>query len=154
MGERAEDMRMTARRRWMGLLARADGSELDRLAGETVAGAAHAFLRRPEPGLVMVRARAGGVGAPFNFGEMTVTRCAVRIRGGAEGHAYVAGRDTRKAHLAAVIDGLMQDAARAAEIEAAVIAPLERAERACREARARKAAATRVDFFTMVRSEA
>ena len=35
-------------------------------------------LRGPEAGLVMVRGRTGGGGAPFNLGEMTATRCTVR----------------------------------------------------------------------------
>ena len=44
----------------------------------------------------MMRGRAGGGGAPFNLGEMTVTRCTVRTAGGQVGHAYVAGRDGRQ----------------------------------------------------------
>ena len=39
----------------------------------------HEDLRQPENGLVMVRGRVGGDGAPFNLGEATVSRAAVRI---------------------------------------------------------------------------
>ncbi len=70
-------------------------------------------MRGPEGGLVMVRGRAGGGGAPFNLGEMTVTRCTVRLGSGLVGHAYVAGREPRRAELAALVDALMQDPERA-----------------------------------------
>ncbi len=47
--------------------------------GEAVA---HTDLRPPETGLVMLRGRIGGDGAPFNIGEAAVTRCdrAVAVR--------------------------------------------------------------------------
>jgi alpha-D-ribose 1-methylphosphonate 5-triphosphate synthase subunit PhnG len=96
----------------------------------------------------MVRGRAGGDGAPFNLGEMTVTRCAVRL-GDAVGHAYVAGRDKRQAELAALVDAALQDPSRHAALMDAVIAPLAARQQAERETEARKAAATRVEFFTM-----
>ena len=35
---------------------------------------AHQDLRAPENGLVMLRGRVGGDGAPFNLGEATVSR--------------------------------------------------------------------------------
>ena len=40
---------------------------------------AYTILRRPEIGLVMVKGRISGSGAPFCAGEMTVTRAAVRL---------------------------------------------------------------------------
>ena len=103
----------------------------------------------PEGGLVMVRARAGGGGAAFNLGEMTITRCTVRTETGFVGHAYVAGRDERCAELAALADALMQDPDLADTIERRVVAPLERQQIEARTARSRKAAATRVEFFAM-----
>jgi len=103
--------------------------------------------------MVMVRARAGGTGQRFNMGEMTVTRCTVRLDDGTVGHAYVAGRDLRHAELAAVLDALLQNDARREAIEDAVIGPLAAAQQAERASAARKAAATKVDFFTMVRGE-
>ncbi len=33
----------------------------------------------PRPGMTLVRGRMGGTGSPFNLGEMTVTRCVVRL---------------------------------------------------------------------------
>jgi alpha-D-ribose 1-methylphosphonate 5-triphosphate synthase subunit PhnG len=138
---------------WMGLLARAEAAELARLMAALGPEPAHDWLRPPETGTVMVRGRAGGTGAPFNLGEMTVTRCALRLGAcGTAGHAHVQGRDKDQARRAALMDALMQGP-RAAEVRAAVLAPLEAAETARRTARARKAAATKVEFFTMVRGE-
>jgi alpha-D-ribose 1-methylphosphonate 5-triphosphate synthase subunit PhnG len=133
------------RRAWMAVLARAGAEEIAVLLPELPP---HATLRAAETGLVMVRGRAGGDGAPFNLGEMTVTRCAVRL-GDAVGHAYVAGRDKRQAELAALVDAALQDPALHSALMAAVIAPLAARQDAAREAEARRAAATRVDFFTL-----
>ncbi len=138
----------TERRRWMGVLARASTAEIEaRMIG--LEQPRHVRLRGPETGLVMVRGRAGGDGAPFNLGEMTVTRCAVRLPDGRVGHAYVAGRDGRQAELAAVLDAMLQDEARRGALRAAVIEPLAAAQAARREQAARRAAATKVQFFTM-----
>lgn len=138
------------RRHWMGVLARAPR---DAVAGRLRAldGGLpdHVRLRGPETGLVMVRARQGGDGAPFHLGEMTVTRCSVRLADGTVGHAYIAGRDAQQAEWAAVLDAALQDPARRPALIEAVIAPLARQEAEDRAARARKAAATRVDFFTL-----
>src|SRR4051812_42512420 len=85
-----------ARRRWMSILARANTQELGMLL-RAADPPAYTVLRGPEGGLVMVRGRAGGGGAPFNLGEMTVTRCTVRTEAGLVGHAYIAGRDGKRA---------------------------------------------------------
>lgn len=134
----------------MGLLARARPATLAALAPDPLPD--HALLRRPETGTVMVRGRMGGTGAAFNLGEMTVTRCAVQLPGGAVGHAVVQGRDTGHARSAAVVDALMQTEA-APALAAAVLAPLAQAEAEARGLRAAKAAATKVEFFTLVRGE-
>jgi alpha-D-ribose 1-methylphosphonate 5-triphosphate synthase subunit PhnG len=112
----------------------------------------HAVLRVPEVGAVMVRGRAGATGAPFNLGEMTVTRCSVRLTSGAVGHGYVQGRGHDAARAAALIDALAEDG-QAETLEAAVLAPLRQEAAAARAARAARAAATKVDFFTMARGE-
>lgn len=133
----------------LGLLAR---SPADRLAALFPDLAAHTVLRGPEIGTVMVRGRQGGTGAPFNLGEMTVTRCSVRLACGTDGHAYVQGRDKDHARRAAVLDALLQTTA-GALLADRVLAPLAREEAARRIDRAAKAAATKVEFFTMVQGE-
>lgn len=138
------------RRRWLSILAKAPAHEVlsawDRLENRP----AYRTLRAPEIGLVMVRGRMGGTGDAFNLGEMTVTRAAVRLEAGASGIGYVAGRDRRHAEIAAAVDAMMQSPALRPAAEA-ILSPLEAAYRQRREADARKAAATKVDFFTMVR---
>ena len=141
-----------ARRAWMSLLAKAPAGRLEALAEAVGDWPAFTWLRVPETGGVMVRGRTGGTGAAFNLGEMTVTRCALRLESGEVGHAYVQGRDKRHAERAAVIDALMQTG-RGDALRAAVLEPLEAGMKAGKATRAAKAAATRVDFFTMVRGE-
>jgi alpha-D-ribose 1-methylphosphonate 5-triphosphate synthase subunit PhnG len=141
------------RRRWMGVVARADEATLARLMHEAGADAPYDVLRGPEEGLVMLRGRMGGDGGPFSLGEMTVTRCSLRLACGAVGHAATQGRRPAHALRAALMDALMQDPARRAGLEAAVIVPLEAAEQALRAKRAADAAATRVEFFTLARGE-
>ena len=134
------------RRHWMSVLARAGAASLE-------AGLAPlpvwTRVRGPETGLTMVRGRAGGSGPAFNLGEMTVTRCTVRLESGLAGHAYVVGRDERHAELAAVADALLQDPARRAVLRETLIATLEAQEVARRAEAAEKAAATKVEFFSM-----
>ncbi|AWN47520.1 phosphonate C-P lyase system protein PhnG [Methylobacterium terrae] len=109
-------------------------------------------LRPPETGLVMTRGRIGGDGRPFNLGEATVTRAAVRLPGGETGFAYHLGRDRAKARLAATLDALWQVRERRAAVEAA-LAPVAARRAQERAAQARRIAATRVNFFTMARGE-
>lgn len=137
------------RRRWMAILARAGGADIAARLDECGALPEWRVLRGPESGLVMVRGRAGGGGAPFNLGEMTVTRCTVRTDGGQIGHAYVAGRDERQAELAAAADAMLQEPSLRSLLETAVIEPLAAAQAARRAAVAGRAAATRVEFFAM-----
>ncbi len=108
-------------------------------------------LRGPETGLVMIRGRAGGGGAPFNIGEATVSRASVRLATGESGHGYCLGRDLTKAETIAVIDALWQR--QPAAVEAAILTPLREAARAADRRRREETAVTKVDFFTMVRGD-
>lgn len=109
------------------------------------------LVRGPETGLVMIRGRIGGGGSPFNLGEATVTRATVRLETGEVGHAYGLGTDRDKASIAAVFDALWQR--NPAAIEAEVIAPLRAAQAEADQKRVNETAATKVDFFTMVRGD-
>ena len=140
------------RKAWMGLLARSVPEVLADHLKALGASAEAEMLRAPEIGGVMVRGRAGGTGAPFNLGEMTVTRCSLRLPSGEVGHAYVSGRDKTKARNAALVDAWMQTD-RADEVRRMVLEPLQAAETARRASRTQKAAATKVDFFTLARGE-
>lgn len=140
------------RKGWMSLLAKAPPARLDGHFSKLEGRPGFTWLRPPEVGGVMLRGRMGGTGAPFNLGEMTVTRCALKLETGEVGHAYVQGRDKAHAERAALVDALMQTD-RAAELTDLVLEPLAREAQALKGSRAARAAATKVDFFTMVRGE-
>jgi len=138
------------RRRWLGVLARAERAALESLA--SAAGLAeYKWLRRPELGMVMLRGRMGGTGAQFNLGEATVTRCTLKSVAGHVGCGHVLGRDARHAELMARTDATLQDPAAQARLLNAVIEPLAAALAQRRDQASRQAAATRVEFFTLVR---
>lgn len=141
------------RRRRMGVLARCNGGALRARWSALGLDPSYAPLRGPETGLIMLRGRIGGTGDPFNVGEATVTRATVKLQGGAVGHAMALGRDHVKAQLSAVIDALCQNREMAARIDAELIGPLGRDLAADDERLRQETAATRVDFFTMVRGE-
>lgn len=137
---------------WMRVLSLSAWTDLESCAGD-VAATPHDVLRAPETGLVMLRGRMGATGGAFNLGEATVTRCAVRLGDGTEGHAYVMGRNGAHARLAALCDALLQGGDTGLAISERVIAPLEAKLQAAKVEASTKAAATKVDFFTMVRGD-
>jgi len=137
----------------MAILAEATPRELATGLAQVGAPLDNIELRSPDVGLVMVRGRIGGDGAPFNLGEATVTRARVQLPSGEIGCAYIVGRDRDKARLAALGDALWQTAAYRDAIEQHVLTPI-RARQELERARKRaQVAATRVDFFTLVRGE-
>lgn len=141
-----------ARASWMRILALAPWHDLEACA-RGFAATPHDALRGPETGLVMLRGRMGATGSAFNVGEMTVTRCTIRLENGAEGHAYVMGRNGDHARLAALCDALLQQNETYHEISQNVIRPLEEKLHLKNAEASAKAAATKVDFFTMVRGD-
>lgn len=139
------------RRAAMAVCAEAEAAELGRIAADLLGAGAVEDLRPPQTGLVMLRGRIGGDGAPFNLGEATVTRAAVRLGSGETGFAYHLGRDVPKARAAAILDALWQSPRRAAVEQA--LAPVERRLAEALTRQDRRTAATRVNFFTLVRGE-
>ncbi|MEQ8398509.1 phosphonate C-P lyase system protein PhnG [Thalassobaculum sp.] len=140
-----------ARQRWMSILAKAEFGDLDTLWNNLPSKPAWTVVRPSEIGMVMARGRAGGTGQRFNLGEVAVTRCAVQLEYGAVGFGYVMGRNRRHAELAAAVDAMLQTPSRRDALERAIIAPLTLRLDEKRLNRSRKAAATKVEFFTMVR---
>ena len=114
---------------------------------------AHEDLRETENGLVMLRGRIGGDGAPFNLGEATVSRAAVRLSSGEVGFGYTLGRDRDKARLIALCDALIQTEEFAGAVETNVLVPLRAGIEAERAQQAAQTAATKVDFYTLMRGE-
>ena len=144
---------IAARRGAMAVLAQALPDEIERGLQAVAEPVDYVELRTPETGLAMLRGRIGGEGAPFNLGEATVTRAAVRISSGEVGVAYILGRDQNKARLSAVCDALWQNASYRDAVEREVLAPIRTRIEAERAHGRAQTAATRVDFFTLVRGE-
>ncbi|OIQ49867.1 Alpha-D-ribose 1-methylphosphonate 5-triphosphate synthase subunit PhnG [Pseudodesulfovibrio hydrargyri] len=147
------DRQTRARKEWMGVLARTGTESLEAAYARLDPEPRYEHLRPPEVGMAMVRARAEARGERFNLGEMTMCRCSVRLADGSVGHGFVAGRDARHAELAALFDALLQDPESGPALRRAVIDPLSAALDKGRRERAAKTAATRVNFFTMVRGQ-
>ncbi|MDR3493382.1 MAG: phosphonate C-P lyase system protein PhnG [Ancalomicrobiaceae bacterium] len=144
---------VAARQRAMAAFAEARFEELAEVLTGIEAARASVDLRRPEAGLVMLRGRIGGDGNAFNLGEASVARASVRLASGEVGHAYVLGRDVAKARLAAIADALWQRPETRETIERDIVATVEARLAVARGARQAQVAATKVDFFTLVRGE-
>jgi len=142
-----------ARQHWMAVLARADSAQLDTRWQALNLQPEYQFIRQPEIGLTMLRGRVGGSGNPFNMGEMTLTRCALRLSCGTLGVAYIAGRDKQHALTAALVDALLQDGSHHDRLQAELIEPLDEIHKKNCAERDAKTRATQVQFFTMVRGE-
>lgn len=142
-----------ARRAAMAVLARAEAGELQQAWNDWPDRPDVRPLRGPETGLVMVRGRIGGGGTPFNLGEATVTRATVELSTGCIGHAHALGTDREKVRHAAIIDALWQDETSRAAVEDRIVAPIRQRLNRLDGERSEETAATRVDFFTMVRGE-
>jgi alpha-D-ribose 1-methylphosphonate 5-triphosphate synthase subunit PhnG len=147
-----EDCKRAQRKAAMTVLAHSGAADIASRLG-AIAVPPHEELREPENGLVMVRGRIGGDGAPFNLGEATVSRAAVRLATGEVGFGYTLGRDRQKARMIALCDALVQSNEFADAVEADVLAPLRAALISTQDRRAAETAATRVDFYALVRGE-
>ena len=152
-GEGASDGGQTRRQEWLSILAQASPKAVADALRAVTPQPSYKLLRAPECGMIMLRGRAGGSGRRFNLGEATVTRCSVKVDGGSVGHGYVLGRSPQHAEQTALLDALLQDPSRHQDLWDAVIVPLAQARAAEKNSKARKTAATKVDFFTMVRGE-
>src|SRR6516225_8416689 len=147
-----EAERQARRAAAMAVLAHCCTEEIAERLG-AIALPAYEDVREAENGLVMVRGRIGGDGAPFSLGEVTISRAAVRLATGEVGFGYTLGRNQEKARMIALCDALVQSRDHADSVDASVIAPLRTAIGARHAQRAAETAATRVDFYTMVRGE-
>ena len=142
----------TARQAWMAILAKSSVVDLEQQVGTLGKLPKYTFLRQSEVGLAMVRGRAGGTGEAFNLGEMTVTRCVIKIED-KQGFGYVGGRSKRHAELAAVCDGLLQQKAWFQKVSDRVIEPLQTKLSDRQQKQQSQTDATKVEFCTMLRGE-
>ncbi|CAN5569617.1 phosphonate C-P lyase system protein PhnG [soil metagenome] len=150
-----------ARRDWLAVLSRAPRDSLAEHASRLPDAHDFEWLRAPETGLVMIRARIANQGDRFNMGEATVTRCVVRHRSprpaehvnaervGYAGVGYVLGRDEERAAWVARFDALLQQPDHHGALMREVIEPLRAATESVRNAKRQATAASRVRFFTL-----
>ena len=144
-------MNLSPRQQWIGVLARAQLNELQPHEA-ALKDAEYQLIRAPEIGMTLVRGRMGGDGAAFNVGEMSVTRCVVRLADGRTGYSYLAGRDKVHAELAALADAYLQGTQPSLWLSD-LIAALANAQATRRAQKEADTAATKVEFFTLVRGE-
>jgi alpha-D-ribose 1-methylphosphonate 5-triphosphate synthase subunit PhnG len=142
-----------ARRKAMACFARATRDELQVPLDNHWPGLNIVNLKPIETGLVMLRGRMGGEGAPFNLGEATVSRAVVQLADGKRGYGHVLGRDRSRARLAAIADALWQQDNARGLVEADIVTPVAARLATERAATRARSAATKVDFFTLVRGE-
>jgi len=141
------------RQRAAALLARATSDELNAAWDKLSEKPEVRPVRGPETGLVMVRGRIGGGGDPFNLGEATVTRATILLASGTAGHAHALGTDKTKVRMAAIFDALWQEGPTQVFVETEILGRIEARIAEEDRRKAEETAATRVDFFTMVRGE-
>jgi alpha-D-ribose 1-methylphosphonate 5-triphosphate synthase subunit PhnG len=146
-------IRTQEHQRWMAALAMAGSALLERGWDSLAPKPGYQLLRPVEIGMALLRGRIAGAGPAFNFGEATITRAAAALETGERGFAYLLGRRPREAELAAVFHALLQTPQHGADIEALVVRPAEAARDAGIAARQATAAATRVEFSTLVRGD-
>ena len=140
------------RKFWMSLLATSNQSDLLNLWEQKKIRVNYVWLRTPEIGSIMAQGRMGVTGDKFNIGEVTITRCSLKLNCGTIGHSYVQGRSKKKAEISALCDALMQTKM-SKEINKNIIIPLEKIKKDNKDKILSKAEATKVDFFTLVRGE-
>jgi alpha-D-ribose 1-methylphosphonate 5-triphosphate synthase subunit PhnG len=143
---------MLERSEWLSVLAKAPQQLFEDLWRSSDLDPSYDIIRPAEIGGIMVRGRMGGTGDPFNLGEMTVSRASVKLSCGTVGHGYAKGRAKTMALRIALCDAILQTAD-ASKVDAKILQPLINAKLTSDQEITDKAAATKVDFFTLVRGE-
>jgi len=140
-----------SRQQWMAVLARASVQDLEALSAH-IQFSDFNILKPAEICTLMIESRAGGTGTRFNAGEATVTQCVIQM-GDKLGYSYALGRDKKKAVLSAKLDAMIQSDEHQSSLFETVITPLLKKQIEHKDAMSRRAAPTKVEFFTMVRGE-
>ena len=140
------------RQAWLAVLAHAPRAALSAHAERVLGTHRFDWLREPETGLALVRARIANRGDRFNLGEVTITRCIARVSLGEHttaGVGHVMGRDEQRTRWVAQFDALLQQPTLHAALLADVIAPLRDARAAALAQEQARHAASRVSFYTL-----
>lgn len=137
----------------LSVLSKTSFDDMDRYWSALALHPTYHFLKEPEVGMTMVRAKAGGAGQEFNMGEVTVTRSVVKLETQEVGFGYTVGRSIKKSTLMAVIDACVQVDGWQSLILDQLVQPLEKQLQNKHKQHKEKVERTQVNFFTMVRGE-
>lgn len=110
------------------------------------------YMVRPETGMIMMQARQDGEGPRFNLGEVTVTRCILKLDQ-VMGYAMIMGSDLRHAELAALFDALLQMPEPGTALQKKLVPKLRRMKESAQDREADEVRTSKVEFFTMKRGE-
>ena len=142
------------RQRWMATLAHSQPDDLNPLWDALHLNALEWKNIRPaETGLTQIQARTGGSGQRFFLGDATLTRAVIQLSSGTYGYSYQLGRDKSHAERCALIDALLQEREDNITLLENLINPLAALQQERHQQRAQEIAASRVDFFTLVRGD-
>lgn len=143
-------MQLTDRQQWLSVLTQQ--KEQISHYEQSLKAKKYDIVRAPEVGMAMVKGKTAGEGQVFNLGEVTVTRCVVRIEDGTMGFGYVIGRSQSQALLIALADAYLQSDEQTIW-QQNLLAPLTQSLNERLKAEEARVQSTKVDFFTMVRGE-
>ncbi|OSM97421.1 phosphonate C-P lyase system protein PhnG [Lonsdalea populi] len=138
---------------WMSVLSRSHAEALLSVWLPLNITADYQLLRPTEIGLIQLQGRMESTGKRFMVGDMTVTRAALQIKDGICGYSYIVGRDKAHAERCAFIDALLQTQSAFNQLWKCVVSPLAKQQQAEHDHQRREVAASRVNFFTLVRGE-
>lgn len=137
------------RKFWMQIFSCSDYKNLKSLFDESdLEKPKYKYLRKPETGLYMTRARADANGEQFNLGEVLVSRCAL-ILDDVFGVSYIRGGDLEHCEFAALLDAMLQKEEHFEKTWENIVVPAFEILKNNREKEAEKINKTRVEFFTM-----
>ncbi len=140
------------RREWISLLGSAAPQWLEDRKKDLDLDLAPAFMVPPETGMIMMQARQDGAGPRFNLGEVTVSRCILKLAD-VMGYAMVMGSDLRHAELAALFDALFQTKGIGPHLQKTLVPELRQIKQDRQNREAKAVQASKVEFFTMKRGE-
>lgn len=146
-------MDIPQRQQLISVLAKSSLQDIRQCWNQSLDDIDYSTLRPPQTGMVMAVARTEVKGEPFNLGEVSVTRCAIRLNSGETGIGYVMGSSKEHALHVAVLDAIAQQTEQYAAIHNSVIQPLQTKLLQRYQQQQQTTDTTRVDFFTMVRGE-
>ena len=141
------------RQNWIRILSGADTSRLILEYKKLAISVPHTTISGPETGLIMVQARADGSGPRFNLGEMSVSKCLLKVDDRYLGYGMVMGSEPEHARLAALFDGLLQHPDFSSQLKRDLIQKLEQEQKEAEKKMTQETGKSRVEFFTMKRGE-